>query len=136
MKLKTNQESRNFCKMMCRYSSRFLRNYSGAANIFDRNTKRLQRSRAALAEDSRDYDFLKNEVASQLVERLFVSLSLLVLFCFRLTEINIIFFRFLKIENLRMFWILEPVVVICCLIFMISLASRIFTKLNSVVSCF
>lgn len=49
----------------------FVRNYS-VMNIFDRNTKRLQRSRAALADDSRDYDYLKNEVAQDLAFRLTV----------------------------------------------------------------
>lgn len=41
----------------------------GAVNVFDRNAKRLQRNRAANGENPEMYDYLKDEVASQLVER-------------------------------------------------------------------
>lgn len=38
-------------------------------NIFDRHAKRVQRQRAALASDSRDYDYLRIEVAERLADR-------------------------------------------------------------------
>ena len=41
----------------------------GAVNVFDRNAKRLQRNRAASGENPEVYDYLKDEVASQLVDR-------------------------------------------------------------------
>lgn len=40
--------------------------------VFDRTTKRLQRDRAGLNSASRSTDYLKDEVASRLVERLLV----------------------------------------------------------------
>ena len=49
--------------------------YSAAAegrsgmNIFDRNSKRLQKNRAAASPDAATYDYLKDEVAAQMVER-------------------------------------------------------------------
>jgi hypothetical protein len=52
---------------------RALATEASAANVFDRNTKRLQRSRAALAPDSHDYDYLKNEMAERLADRVLVS---------------------------------------------------------------
>ena len=57
-----------------------------ATNIFDRNAKRLQRSRAALDPSSRDYDYLKAEIAERLADRILVSMSFVsfrfVSFCF------------------------------------------------------
>lgn len=44
-------------------------NYS--VNIFDRNTKTLQRQRAALAEDVNLYDYLKDEIGFRLADRIF-----------------------------------------------------------------
>ena len=38
--------------------------------VFDRGAKAQQRSRAALAEDSRAYDYLRVEAADRLVDRL------------------------------------------------------------------
>jgi NADH dehydrogenase [ubiquinone] 1 alpha subcomplex assembly factor 5 len=38
-------------------------------DVFDRNTKRLQRNRAAIASDAHIYDYLKDEVASRMVDR-------------------------------------------------------------------
>ncbi|KAJ3118826.1 hypothetical protein HK098_005825 [Nowakowskiella sp. JEL0407] len=38
--------------------------------IFDRNVKRLQRNRAALSPESRDADYLKDEIAERMVDRL------------------------------------------------------------------
>lgn len=42
--------------------------------VFDRSAKAQQRSRAALAEDSRAYDYLRVEAADRLVDRLRVRL--------------------------------------------------------------
>lgn len=39
-------------------------------NVFNRDVKRLQRDRAAKLHNSSDYDYLKNEVARRLVDRL------------------------------------------------------------------
>ncbi|KAK6335305.1 hypothetical protein TWF718_010738 [Orbilia javanica] len=45
---------------------------TGSFQIFDRNVKRLQRDRAAAnAEESRNVDYLRDEVANRLVERLY-----------------------------------------------------------------
>ena len=38
-------------------------------NIFDRKAKRLQKNRAAIAPDAATYDYLKDEVASHVVDR-------------------------------------------------------------------
>jgi len=38
--------------------------------VFDRNMKRIQKDKAALAPNSRDFDYLKEEVATRLVDRL------------------------------------------------------------------
>jgi NADH dehydrogenase [ubiquinone] 1 alpha subcomplex assembly factor 5 len=48
-----------------------IRNYSspGSRNTFDRKVKRIQRNRACLAEDPSIYDYLKDAVASQVVDR-------------------------------------------------------------------
>lgn len=43
---------------------------SGAINIFDRKVKRLQRNRAASGENPELYDYLKDEVASHIVDRI------------------------------------------------------------------
>lgn len=40
-------------------------------NIFDRNTKSLQRQRAAVAEDVNLYDYLKDEIGYRLADRVF-----------------------------------------------------------------
>ena len=45
--------------------------------IFDRNVKRMQRNRAALGPESRDVDYLRDEVADRLVDRLLVNVSIL-----------------------------------------------------------
>ncbi len=42
--------------------------------VFDRSAKAQQRSRAAVAEDSRAYDYLRVEAADRLVDRLRVRL--------------------------------------------------------------
>lgn len=46
-----------------------------AMNVFNRNAKRLQRDRAAAADDARDYHYLHGEVAARLVDRLQVLTS-------------------------------------------------------------
>ena len=49
---------------------RFLSNgSSGSINIFDRRVKRLQRNRAASGDNPELYDYLKDEVASHVVDR-------------------------------------------------------------------
>lgn len=40
-------------------------------DIFDRNTKSLQRQRAAIAEDVNLYDYLKDEIGFRLADRVF-----------------------------------------------------------------
>lgn len=44
---------------------------NNTVNIFDRNTKSLQRERAALAEDVNLYDYLKDEIGFRLADRIF-----------------------------------------------------------------
>lgn len=41
----------------------------GTVNIFDRNAKRIQRNRAASLPDPGLYDYLKDAVAAQVVDR-------------------------------------------------------------------
>jgi len=48
-----------------------LRNDACSINIFDRNSKTLQRQRAALAEDVNLYDYLKDEIGFRLADRVF-----------------------------------------------------------------
>jgi hypothetical protein len=58
--------------------------------VFDRNMKRIQRDRAASkneGEDSRVVDYLRNEVADRMIERLLVSTSLVTL-CIHLTLVG------------------------------------------------
>lgn len=60
--------------------SRALATFSGLQPyvVFDRNVKRIQRDRAALrnkGEDSRTVDYLRNEVADRMIERLLVCIS-------------------------------------------------------------
>ena len=53
-------------------SSVRLRTYSngqGAMNVFDRNAKRMQKNRAAVAPDVATYDYLRDEVAAHIVDR-------------------------------------------------------------------
>ena len=53
--------------------------------VFDRNMKRIQRDRAASkneGEDSRVVDYLRNEVADRMIERLLVSTSLVTLYLY------------------------------------------------------
>jgi hypothetical protein len=44
-------------------------------NVFDRKAKRLQKDRAALLENSREFDYLKEEIAKRLADRLDVRLQ-------------------------------------------------------------
>ncbi|KAJ8921758.1 hypothetical protein NQ315_010669 [Exocentrus adspersus] len=48
-----------------------LRNETSSINVFDRNTKSLQRQRAAIAEDVNVYDYLKDEIGFRLADRVF-----------------------------------------------------------------
>ncbi len=43
-------------------TSPLLRQGGGVVNIFDRQAKRKQKNRAALAEDAATYDYLRDEV--------------------------------------------------------------------------
>ena len=88
MKLNSFSNSKQFFKsfpQIRRFSSQ---KQVSTANVFDRNAKRLQRNRAALADDSRDYDYLKIEIADRLADRLLV--CVLNVFCF---------LKFTKIKN-------------------------------------
>jgi len=60
----------------CAYSS--IPSTTGVYQVFDRNIKRRQRNRAALRLESRDVDYLKDEVAERLVDRLLVRFFLIV----------------------------------------------------------
>jgi hypothetical protein len=58
--------------------------------VFDRSLKRIQRDRAALknnGEDSRTVDYLRNEVAERMIERL------LVRFCTQYSYVSLIGYR-------------------------------------------
>lgn len=61
----------------CRYISsthtnqRIKNEDSSSINIFDRNTKHLQRERAAVATDVNLYDYLKDEIGYRLADRIF-----------------------------------------------------------------
>lgn len=48
-----------------------IRNDDTSVNIFDRNTKNLQRERAAVATDVNLYDYLKDEIGYRLADRVF-----------------------------------------------------------------
>lgn len=48
-----------------------IRNDDISLHIFDRNTKSLQRERAALANDVNLYDYLKDEIGYRLADRVF-----------------------------------------------------------------
>jgi NADH dehydrogenase [ubiquinone] 1 alpha subcomplex assembly factor 5 len=43
--------------------------------VFDRNAKKMQRNRAALRPDSREVDYLRDEVADRVVDRLLVGVD-------------------------------------------------------------
>lgn len=52
------------------------RSYSiSSMNVFDRELKKKQRTMAAMLSNSREYDYLRDEVAKRLVDRLDVSLQ-------------------------------------------------------------
>lgn len=64
--------NKSFVKICCfSTSSKQLRIESNVVNIFDRNTKSLQRERAARAEDVNLYDYLKDEIGFRLADRVF-----------------------------------------------------------------
>lgn len=52
-----------------RYSKEGRRKEGRAMNIFDRNAKRLQKNRAACSPDPATYDYLRDEVASHVLDR-------------------------------------------------------------------
>ena len=43
--------------------------FVGAVNVFDRNAKRRQRNRASMSENPSVYDYLKDAVAANIVDR-------------------------------------------------------------------
>ena len=43
----------------------------GAVNVFDRNAKRRQKDRASMCDDPSVYDYLRDAVASQIVDRVY-----------------------------------------------------------------
>lgn len=47
----------------------------GPFQVFDRNVKRMQKDRAALREDSRTVDYVREEVADRMMERFLVHLT-------------------------------------------------------------
>lgn len=62
------------CKCRCisiSSSNNRIKNEDSGVNIFDRNTKHLQRERAALATDVNLYDYLKDEIGYRLADRIF-----------------------------------------------------------------
>lgn len=62
------------CKCRCisiSSSNKRIKNEESGVNIFDRNTKYLQRERAALATDVNLYDYLKDEIGYRLADRIF-----------------------------------------------------------------
>jgi hypothetical protein len=84
----------------------------GPFQVFDRNAKRLQKNRSAVKEDgqaSRTVDYVREEVADRMMERLLVG-------CLLITIMPISYgpghsFRISK-ENLAAFWTLALVLVI------------------------
>ncbi len=46
-----------------------------AMNVFNRKVKKMQRDRAASADDYEEYNYLRNEIAERLTERLNVSIT-------------------------------------------------------------
>lgn len=60
--------SRSFSTSGC---ANQIRNEETALYIFDRNTKVLQRERAASAKDVNVYDYIKDEVGYRLADRIF-----------------------------------------------------------------
>ncbi|GAB6021703.1 NADH dehydrogenase [ubiquinone] 1 alpha subcomplex assembly factor 5 [Chamberlinius hualienensis] len=51
--------------------SHVFRQSNNVMNVFDRNTKRLQKDRAAKAADHNVYDYIKNEVAYRVMDRVY-----------------------------------------------------------------
>jgi hypothetical protein len=49
----------------------YLKNDDHIMQVFDRNTKSLQRERAASAQDANLYDYLKDEIGYRLADRVF-----------------------------------------------------------------
>lgn len=52
-------------------TSHRIKNEDSGVHIFDRNTKHLQRERAAVATDVNLYDYLKDEIGYRLADRIF-----------------------------------------------------------------
>ena len=60
---------RHIAKKVC--AAQQIRTYcSNSRQIFDRETKKKQRDRTALLENSKDFDYLREEIASSLLDRL------------------------------------------------------------------
>lgn len=45
--------------------------YSSTINVFDRNTKRIQRDRSCLAPNYQDYEYVKSEIGYRVADRVF-----------------------------------------------------------------
>lgn len=70
--IKNSKKIKNRCRSICTsVVCSKLRNEPSSINIFDRNTKSLQRERAAIADDVNLYDYLKDEIGFRLADRIF-----------------------------------------------------------------
>ena len=72
-----------------------VRRYSngGTMNIFDRKAKRMQRNRACAVDDPGTYDYLKDAIAEQVVDRV-CDVARLVQFIFHTAEALLVYRRF------------------------------------------
>lgn len=73
---------------------------NSSPKIFDRNVKRIQRNRASKLENSKDYDYLRDEVARRLLDRLDVTNIYLI---FTWINIKFPFFRISLLLNFLTF---------------------------------
>lgn len=66
------KHTKQFIKLRCVCTTNTLNKIEASTlNIFDRNTKSLQRQRAAIADDVNVYDYLKDEIGFRLADRVF-----------------------------------------------------------------
>lgn len=68
----------NGSSLLCHHCGWKGRGFSSSSEIdvFDRQVKTIQKSRAAVDENSKNFDFLREEVAKRLVDRLDVCLMI------------------------------------------------------------
>lgn len=70
--LVVSQHRKQFTRIRCLSTTHSLCKIEPSlVNIFDRNTKSLQRQRAAIADDVNLYDYLKEEIGFRLADRVF-----------------------------------------------------------------